>query len=424
MKVLFISTQYPYPKDNGKKIILSSFLEYFIEKMGEENVEYVVVGDTNYELKPILKVRSYKKPNSFNQLLNLLVYTMLSRKKSIQESILYNSKVKKDLTAYIQNNEFDLVIYDTVRISQMFEGVDFPDTNEFVYLDDLFSVRYEKMLHTMKKYPEVDFNVIGNFIKFLPFFMRKIASFNTFNKFLLKIERKIIQNRENETVFFFPNSLLISQNEATTLNLRTNSSSVKSIRPVVINGDSKRYERDPDEFSFVFLGALNIPHNNVSICNFLRENMNELIDEIPNIKIYIIGKNPSATLKELVLNYSDNVELMGYVEDLDLIFKSACGMIIPLLFGSGVKLKTLEAFSRGLPVIATDYGIEGIDLPLEGECLVENNIENYVQHMKSLTDKTNNLKISKLAYDFFYENYSKEAVYKQYDNVFNTNSYI
>jgi glycosyltransferase involved in cell wall biosynthesis len=419
MKILMVSTQYPYPKDNGKKIILSSILEYFIEKYRNGNVEYIVVGDSFLEEEPVVKVKLFNKPSVIEQVKNVILYSGFLRKKSIQESVLFSSKIKKRLIEYIESNEFDIVIYDTIRISQFFEGNQFNKTKEFVYLDDLFSVRYEKILKSIKEFPDVDFNVIGNFSKFLPAFAQKLVSFRTLNKFLLEFERRIIKKREIETAKMYSNSLLISQKEANLLNERSNCSTVKSIRPVVINRKDILYNRNfTGEPNFIFLGALNIPHNNVSIYNFIKLNMDKLIEEIPNIKLQIVGKNPSPKLIELAENYPNNIELLGFVDNLDLLFSKACAMIVPLLFGSGVKLKTLEAFSRGLPVIATDYGIEGIDLPLKGECIVENKIENYVHHMKMLTDKQVNEKMSKLSFEFFNSYYSKNAVYAQYDRLF------
>ena len=47
------------------------------------------------------------------------------------------------------------------------------------------------------------------------------------------------------------------------------------------------------------------------------------------------------------------------------------------------QIKTLEAISRGLPVIGTDYAFEGIDMihPIHG--ILENNIDNYPEIMKN-----------------------------------------
>ncbi|MCP1092513.1 glycosyltransferase family 4 protein [Bacillaceae bacterium OS4b] len=419
MKVLMIVTQFPYPKDNGKKIILSNIIEYFIDKYGLKNIELIVVGDNPLNVSNVkITAKFYKKPSSYIQLKNVIFYSLLLRRKSIQESVLYNEFNRRDIIKTIEQGNYDIVIYDTVRISQLFENNKFKNTKEFVYLDDLFSIRYEKMLKTMNEFPKIKFNVLGNFAKFLPKYITKLVSFKIINKYLLKYEQNIIKKREVETANIFPNALLISQEETNILNSLTKKATVKSIRPVVESNKSEYYRDYKGEPNFIFLGALNVPHNSVSVHNFLKVNIKKIVERIPNAKIKIIGTNPNFELREFANRFPDQVELMGYVENLDQLFNRSCAMIIPLLFGSGVKLKTLESFSRGLPIITTEYGIEGIDLPLNGECIVENNIENYVLHMEKLLDPTYNEEVSNLAYSYFCNNYTKEKVYQQYDRLF------
>lgn len=99
------------------------------------------------------------------------------------------------------------------------------------------------MLKFIKKFPDVDFNVIGNFSKFLPVFAQKVVSFRILSKFLLEFERRLIK-KEIETAKAYSNSLLISQKETKLLNERSNCSTVKSIRPVVINRKEILYNRN------------------------------------------------------------------------------------------------------------------------------------------------------------------------------------
>ncbi|NER44776.1 glycosyltransferase family 4 protein [Bacillus megaterium NBRC 15308 = ATCC 14581] len=66
--------------------------------------------------------------------------------------------------------------------------------------------------------------------------------------------------------------------------------------------------------------------------------------EIPEFHIKIVGKNPSDKLKELQRQNSESVTITGFVEDLEIEIANSKAMIVPLLFGTGVKLKTLDAF--------------------------------------------------------------------------------
>ena len=416
-KILFVSSIYPYPKDNGKKIILSSIFEYFIEKYGSDNIFYYFIGNEKVENEK--KVHLIQKdPNNFiHKVTNIIKYSFLLQRKSIQESLIYNKKYRKDIEQIIKENNIDYVIYDTIRISQMFENSEVKlYAKENVYLDDLFSIRYQKMLDVLEKYPDADINPLGNFKKYVPNFLLPFVKIKFITKLLLKFERNLIEKREVETVNNFYNNLLISNKEVEVLKERSLKENIAEVRPLL----EKRYNYNRSYNGkpiFIFLGALNIPHNDFSICYFIEKNAERLLQDIPTFKLRIIGKNPSDKLISLVEKYSENLELCGYVEDLEAILNSACCMIVPLKFGTGVKLKTLEAFSRGVPIISTDYGVEGISVN-ESQVIIENDIMKFPQHMKLLMDADNNIKYSEKVYKFYEENYTKDIVYKMYQQIF------
>ena len=134
----------------------------------------------------------------------------------------------------------------------------------------------------------------------------------------------------------------------------------------------------------------------------------------------MIGKGASEELVELAEKYAGAISLEGFVENLDTVFRESCAMIVPLLFGSGVKIKTLEALSRGLPVISTSFGVEGIPVTNNVNCVVENDIAKYPQLMLAATDISYNTAISRVAREFYFENYAQDRVFEEYDLCFGT----
>ena len=57
---------------------------------------------------------------------------------------------------------------------------------------------------------------------------------------------------------------------------------------------------------------------------------------------------------------SDGVELVGFVDDLEAEYARASVALVPLRQGAGVKFKTVEALCRGVPVVTTSVGAEGV----------------------------------------------------------------
>jgi glycosyltransferase involved in cell wall biosynthesis len=55
------------------------------------------------------------------------------------------------------------------------------------------------------------------------------------------------------------------------------------------------------------------------------------------------------------------VRLRGFVEDLAPLYAAADVAVVPVRVGGGTRIKILEAFAHGVPVVTTSLGAEGID---------------------------------------------------------------
>lgn len=108
----------------------------------------------------------------------------------------------------------------------------------------------------------------------------------------------------------------------------------------------------------LFVGAMDRPENYEGVRWFISDIWDKVRDEIPNAKFIVAGSKPPEWLKEL---NRDDIEVTGFVEDLDVYYKKAAVFIAPLLSGAGVKFKIVQALAYGLPVVTTDVGAEGIN---------------------------------------------------------------
>ncbi len=95
-----------------------------------------------------------------------------------------------------------------------------------------------------------------------------------------------------------------------------------------------------------------------------------LIDKVwPTIANY--GESMSLLLvgrgsRELLATRGDTVpgvEALGFVDDLEELYRSSRLFVAPLLEGGGIKIKILEAMARGIPIVTTPIGVEGISEP-------------------------------------------------------------
>jgi glycosyltransferase involved in cell wall biosynthesis len=73
------------------------------------------------------------------------------------------------------------------------------------------------------------------------------------------------------------------------------------------------------------------------------------------------------------------VEILGYVPDLDDVFRTTRVFVAPLLAGAGIKGKVLEAAARGVPSVLSRIAAEGTDQADGVHCLIADNVDSWVE---------------------------------------------
>lgn len=85
--------------------------------------------------------------------------------------------------------------------------------------------------------------------------------------------------------------------------------------------------------------------------------------------VQIVGRNaPERLIRRL--SACPEVCFLGALPDLRPVYETACCALVPLRAGSGTKLKILEAFAHGVPVVATHIAVHGMELTHEKELLL------------------------------------------------------
>jgi polysaccharide biosynthesis protein PslH len=108
----------------------------------------------------------------------------------------------------------------------------------------------------------------------------------------------------------------------------------------------------------LFLGTMSWAPN-ANAAKFLVDLLPVIRQRVPGVTILIVGRDPPPALS--VLNGSPGIEVTGAVAEVQPYLRRASVMAVPLDAGGGTRLKILEAFAAGLPVLSTSIGAEGID---------------------------------------------------------------
>ena len=133
---------------------------------------------------------------------------------------------------------------------------------------------------------------------------------------------------------------------------------------VVPNGVDCTHNRpglaQPRPNSLVFNGSLTYSANYDAIQWFLAQVWPRIRAKLPDATLAITGATTGVDLAGLALG--EQVQLTGFVEDVRIPVAEAAAAIAPIRQGGGTRLKILEAMALGTPVVATRKGAEGLEV--------------------------------------------------------------
>jgi len=124
--------------------------------------------------------------------------------------------------------------------------------------------------------------------------------------------------------------------------------------------DTSGYEFRPsgrEPYTLLFLGSFRHMPNVEALQWFLQEVFPRIRKEESRARLVIVGSDPPPRHS---LRESEAIEMIGFVEDVREPLMRYSVFVCPILAGSGVRVKLLEAFAAGIPVVSTRMGAEGL----------------------------------------------------------------
>jgi GT2 family glycosyltransferase/glycosyltransferase involved in cell wall biosynthesis len=121
----------------------------------------------------------------------------------------------------------------------------------------------------------------------------------------------------------------------------------------VVEPNPERQGRD----AIAFLGGYQHTPNVDAIDYFMKEIFPTIVKATPEIKLLICG----SAMPERFQDYAGpNVEVVGFVPDLTVLFRRCLATVAPLRYGAGFKGKVATSLSYGVPCIGSEIAFEGI----------------------------------------------------------------
>lgn len=142
-----------------------------------------------------------------------------------------------------------------------------------------------------------------------------------------------------------------------------------------------------------------------------------VLKENADMKLNIIGKWSKKAIKDIQCNYR-NVVFLGFVPNL---FEAISGtiMIIPILIGSGIRMKILESVNYYTPFITTTVGVEGLDFKSGKECIITDEPRLFADKILEINQNVDLQKaLSEKAHEKLLDKYSSETSSKCRFNIY------
>lgn len=147
---------------------------------------------------------------------------------------------------------------------------------------------------------------------------------------------------------------------------------------VIPNGVSlasyREVSEQPQVDRLIFTGALTFTPNYNAMQWFTGQVMPIVREANPGVELTITGNHGGKKLP-----CDQNVNLLGYVNDIRPLIASSWISIAPIFSGGGTRLKILEAFGLQTPVIATSKGAEGLEVQHEEHLLIADSVESFAK---------------------------------------------
>jgi GT2 family glycosyltransferase/glycosyltransferase involved in cell wall biosynthesis len=125
--------------------------------------------------------------------------------------------------------------------------------------------------------------------------------------------------------------------------------------------DTTRYAFRPcgrEPMTMLFVGSFRHDPNRMAVDWFVRRVLPLILARQPAARLVIAGSDPPPP--HIYGDSSGSLELLGYVEDIREPLERYAIFVCPILSGSGVRVKLLEAYAAGIPVVSTTVGAEGL----------------------------------------------------------------
>ncbi len=378
MKILFLASRNPYPTTKGDQLRVANFLQQLVD-LGHQvdfvcSTEDLVSPDSHWaSFPPQLNKVIICGYGRFERYTNLIkpLFTL----QPFQVAYFYNKQMQAQINRLTAQTRYDTVICQMVRTAPYVSGL---KTAKILDFQDAYS------LNMYKRY----------------------SSETGLVKWVAWLEWHLLAKYEKRLLRKFDKTMIISQRDKRVIG--------NQAIAVINNGvevSSQNVTKVPHQI--VFSGNLQYFPNREAIVWFAINVFPLIKQAIPQASLKITGATPPHDVTELAS--WEGINIVANPPDMSAEISSAQVSIAPMLSGSGMQNKVIEAMAVGVPVVLTKHALEGLGPNAEQASVLCDAIpENMAQAVIDLLHDAKRCQaIGELGVEYVKQNHSWKKVGRQ-----------
>ena len=385
MKILQVSHRVPYPLNEGGTIGIYNYTRGFAEAGHEVTLaclngikHNIDIEEASIELKKYATVYIFDIDTNVKP---IPAFINLFSKQSYNAIRFYNRNFEQFLVNLLNSETYDIIQVEGTFVAMYFD--------------------------VLKLYSKAPIILRQHNVEYQIWKRLAINETNFLKKWYLNLLSKRLYNFEKEIINKFDAIVPVTPDDGKLFE------KLGCIKPIFISPagiDTKYWKPSNNEnlFHIFHLGSLEWMPNREAVLWFLKAVWPLILKMDKRFKLFIAGKNMPDTMKQMVF---ENVVMVGEVKDGADFVKDKSITVVPLLSGSGIRLKILEAMAASKLVISTTIGAQGIDYIAGGNLLLADKPEEFATIFKQIALNPSHYQtVSKNGYELIKSKYSNEAV--------------
>ena len=384
MNILFITSLLPFPVDSGVKYKTLNILK-LIARI--HKVDFVSFIDDKKDFKHIDKLKKFCR----------LYYTFYLPLINYRHKLLY----LKLILSLSQKHPFLVYKYQSNKMKQKVNELYEKYEYNLIYVEHINMVQYIPEGYKGKIiYDEQDISSIA-------YASYSLNESNYLLRILYQIESRKLKIYEDNYLHKFNHIFTISELDKKRLLLREIPENKITYLPIPFKSNNI-YTFNKDNPIITFIGLLSWTPNFKGILWFIKEIFPKIKEEFPDIKFLIAGKTGKELFRFLKILNDSKISYLGFVDNIEKIYLKTSAVVIPIKEGGGIRLKLLDALSRGMPVVSTTLGAEGIPVTPGKDILIADDPQDFAEAVISvINNKELALNLSRNGLDLVRTHFNK-----------------